>query len=430
AYMDPDPNTKKSTIAGDDGKSIAFIDDFEGSKRTIPIGISYTGWKDLSVPDSIHVIGEDKMDQMQHKGKSYWFNHQPPFDESKWIWPEKEVTTDNSKVTVLDYLFKPGERGMYNSEPDLSDPSQSWGGMMKLLSSSANNLEEEKIEAIELWIQIINAPDDAKINIDMGQISEDVIPNSRLDTEDKNVNDLIEEGEDTGIDGLRNSEEDGYDAVTNPDPNGDDYSFVAGSVNFENINGTEGNAVLTDIGKFPDTEDLNRNGNLDRIDSYFRYTIPLSTDSTVNPFVAGGGTTVQQWYQFKIPLKDFTSKVGDPTFSVVEFVRVWFTDVSDSVHIRITDFNLVGNQWEKVIDPPRVEPDDSVLTVSTISIEDNPEYYSPPGVIRETDRTSNTGQNVKKNEQSLQLIFTELGDGDNRSVVKYVPKSMDIFNYK
>jgi len=436
AYMDPDPNTKKSTIAGDDGKSIAFIDDFEGSKRTIPIGISYTGWKDLSVPDELPVIGaDDKIDQMQHKGKSYWFNHQPPDDESRSIWPEKEVTNDNSKVSVLDYLFKPGKRGMYNSEPELNDPSLSWGGMMKLLSSSANNLEEEKIEAIELWIQIINAPDNAKFNIDLGQISEDVIPNSRLDTEDKNFNDLIEEGEDTGIDGLRNIEEDGYDAASNPDPNGDDYSYTPSSgiirnIDFENINGTEGNAVLTDVGKFPDTEDLNRNGNLDRIDSYFRYEIPLSTDSTRNPFVAGGGTTPQQWYQFKIPLKDFTSKVGDPTFSVVEFVRFWMSGVSDSVHIRITDFNLVGNQWEKVIDPPRVEAGDTVLTVSTISVEDNPEYYSPPGVIRETDRTSTSGKNVKKNEQSLQLIFKELADGDNRSVVKYVPKSMDIFNYK
>jgi hypothetical protein len=42
AYIDPDPNTKKSTILSDGGKSIAYIDDFEGTKKTIPIGVSYT----------------------------------------------------------------------------------------------------------------------------------------------------------------------------------------------------------------------------------------------------------------------------------------------------------------------------------------------------------------------------------------------------
>ncbi|MCX8106013.1 MAG: cell surface protein SprA, partial [Ignavibacterium album] len=52
AYINPDPNTKKSTITSDQGKSIAYIDDFEGAKRIIPVGVSYTSWKDLSAPDS------------------------------------------------------------------------------------------------------------------------------------------------------------------------------------------------------------------------------------------------------------------------------------------------------------------------------------------------------------------------------------------
>jgi hypothetical protein len=32
---------------------------------------------------------------------------------------------------------------------------------------------------------------------------------------------------------------------------------------------------LTDIGRLPDTEDLNSNGNLDQDNSYYRYEIPL-----------------------------------------------------------------------------------------------------------------------------------------------------------
>jgi len=75
--------------------------------------------------------------------------------------------------------------------------------MMKPLSSTANNLVEENIEFIEFWMYTIVAPENLKLHIDLGQISEDVIPNGRLDTEDKNSNDLVDEGEDTGIDGLR-----------------------------------------------------------------------------------------------------------------------------------------------------------------------------------------------------------------------------------
>ena len=60
---------------------------------------------------------------------------------------------------------------------------------------------------------------------------------------------------------------------TKSDPAGDDFSFQNSSnvnrpvTDFFNINGTEGNAVLTDIGRIPDSEDLNRNGNLDLVNS-------------------------------------------------------------------------------------------------------------------------------------------------------------------
>ena len=54
AYMSPDPNTKKSTIASDNSGSIAYIDDFEGAKKIIPIGLGYTAWKDISIPGKIN----------------------------------------------------------------------------------------------------------------------------------------------------------------------------------------------------------------------------------------------------------------------------------------------------------------------------------------------------------------------------------------
>ena len=83
----------------------------------------------------------------------------------------------------------------------LQDRKKSWGGIQKILSSTANDLIEENIGYVEFWAQVLNAPADAKVYIDLGKISEDVIPNNNLDTEDIDRNDAIDtEGkEDTGL---------------------------------------------------------------------------------------------------------------------------------------------------------------------------------------------------------------------------------------
>lgn len=431
AYMSPDPNTKKSTVASDENKSIAYIDDFEGSKRIIPVGINYGQWRYLSPPNKIpgHSESLSALELMDYKAFAYWFNRLPAIDNVNDIWPERKASRDNQTITVLDFVFEPTERGQYNSEnPTLDIPELNWGGMMKPLSSTASNLIEENIEFIEFWMQIGSAPENAVLNIDLGQISEDVIPNGILNTEDRNQNDLIDEGEDTGIDGLFDQDEPGYDPVTNPDPNRDNFSFTQGSGDYRFINGVEGNAALTDVGRLPDTEDLNRNLTLDRINSYFRYSIPIDTVRENNPFIQGGGDN-KSWYLFRIPLRDFTDEVGNPSLTLVETIRLWISGVNETVHLRFAEMNLVGNQWRKVLNPPRVTEDDEVLEVTTINLEDNPEYYSPPGVQRERDRTK-PDEDVLKNEQSLNLILKNLEDGDKREIVKYLYKPLDLFNYR
>ncbi len=269
------------------------------------------------------------------------------------------------------------------------------------------------------------------MHIDLGQISEDVMPNRKLDTEDKNDNDLVDDGEDTGMDGIKDVGEPDYNSTSNPDPNNDNYSYQQRTDpvtdDYINQNGTEGNASSLEIGRIPDTEDLNRNKTLDRTNSYFRYEVPLDT-TKANPFVQGGGSN-KGWFLFKIPLKDWVEKVGDPSFSVVETFRIWVSGINKRVHLRFAEMNLVGSQWQKVLTPPTVTVDDTVLTISTVNVEDNLDYYSPPGVERERDRTQ-PEYNIQKNEQSLNLLLTNLKDGDKREVVRYLARPLDVFNYK
>ena len=430
AYMNPDPNTKKSTIASDNGQSIAYIDDFEGAKKIIPVGVSYTGWRDLSPPDSLPGLsGLSYRQLMDYKAKSIWYSVTPSDVNVKQIWPLKSVAQEDQQATVMDYVFVPDTPGTYNYHPQLADDQKTWGGIMKLLSSTANNLVDENIEFIEFWAKIDEAPQGAQLYIDLGRISEDVIPNDTLNTEDKPPeNDLIDNGEDVGLDGLTNAEERAKYGSTKSDPSGDDFFFnKTGSVDWHDyfhINGTEGNAILTDIGRFPDTEDLNKNGNLDRANSYFRYEMPLDTNTNVNPYIEGGGNTDQHWHLFRIPLKDFKRQIGSPSLTDIESIRFTVSGASSVVHLRLTEFNLTGNQWQKVI-----PPDDSAMSISVVNLEDNPDYTLPPGVFQERDRTR-PDQQIYRNEQSLDLIIKDLVDGQSREAVKYLYQPLDVFNYK
>ncbi|MBZ0199538.1 MAG: cell surface protein SprA, partial [Ignavibacteriaceae bacterium] len=435
AYINPDPNTKKSTIASDKGKSIAYIDDFEGAKKIIPVGVSYTQWKDISPPEQIPSMGARSFaEMMDFKSKSFWFSITPSGVDVKDIWPKKSVAKQDQDVSIMDLVYIPADRGSFNYK-NLQSTNDNWGGIMKVLSSTASNLVEENVEFIEFWIQIANAADSTKLYLDLGRISEDVIPNRKLDTEDKDLNDAIDtEGkEDTGLDGIPNSVEDDpliNKNITEPtgfaDPSNDNFSFSrSGSEklsDYYNINGTEGNAVLTDIGRLPDTEDLNHNGNIDLVNSYFRYEIPLDTNRLHNPYIKGGGDN-KGWYLYRIPLKDTTNKVGNPTLTNVEFIRMFFAAAKDTVHLRFAEFNLVGSQWEKV------RREDTLMSVSVVNLEDNPYYTIPPGVQQERDR-SKPDEEVLRNEQSLNLIINGIQAGYSREAVRFLPRPLDVFNYK
>ncbi len=431
AYMNPDPNTKKSKIKSDQKKSIAYVDDFEGAKRTIPIGVNYGGWRDISIPNRLHGIENPTPAMMNYKAESYWFNILPSNVLVSDIWGDRKKTSrDNQQVTTLNFVYNPSKRGTYNYTPSLDDKKQNWGGMMRPLSSTASNLVEEHIEFIEFWMHVNEVPQGAKLIIDLGQISEDVIPDGKLNSEDKNQNDNldIKKGEDTGLDGLTNTEEIQKYGTQFKDPSNDNFAYKIGSANYSSINKTEGNGQLSDIGRLPNTEDLNRNFTIDRVNSYFRYEIPLDTNKVSNPYISGGGDN-KGWYQIRIPLKEATDSIGNPSLTIVETIRFWITNVDKPVSLRFAEMNLVGNQWQKVLVPGKVEDDDTTLVVSTINFEDNPEYVSPPGIERERDR-SKPDEQVYKNEQSLQLILTDLQDGDSREIVKYLFRPLDVFNYK
>jgi len=219
AYMLPNPNTRTSPIASDNGEGIAYIDDFEGSRRTTPVGIIYTAWTPSSPPGDDSLFGGPTPDTLkaQSRARLVWFTRLPTNVRLTDIYPRKEVGNEtNNQATVLDFQYYPAMRGMFNYSTNLAStltPTRNWGGVMKPLSISALNLTKENINFVEVYIQINKAPNDgsAKLILDLGSISEDAIPNRTLNSEDlilRTIPDgILQEGEDRGLDMLDDDQE-------------------------------------------------------------------------------------------------------------------------------------------------------------------------------------------------------------------------------
>jgi len=455
AYIRPNRNTKASTVAMDDGKGVAYIDDFEGSRRSVPIGVNYGTWKYASPPVRTRELGEVPADSLvQHKARTFWYNTFPSDEVTLVtdIWPERQVQRGEDRVTVMHVEYRPRERGEYNYSWDLmetiyNNPYNSWGGLMRALTGSTKNLVDENLNFIEFWARIEGDTRDGKMYINMGQISERIIYEDRLrgnrvngihqedGSRGRNPTGTLHDEEDVGLDGIPTEEEREvfadwlehyqgtpfYDTL-NDDPSGDNYRPPQQG-DYSRVTGVEGNAQ-TEAGFLPDTEDLNRNGIVDLTNSYFQYEISLDTTNAFqdNPYIVGGGHN--GWYQFRIPIRQYDDEIGNPSLNNVEFFRVWFSGFEDNIHMRIADFAFTGNQWEEEM------RDDTTMVISVLNKQENPEYYSPPGVRPPRERLPD-GDIIEGNEQSLVLTINDLNPDDSRQAFRYFPgRSLDMFNYR
>ena len=440
AAMLPEAKTQQELIDIDKDQTVAYIDDFEsGAKRQIQLGINYTLWHHSSPPVD-DAIGFDDTSRVQNKGLFWWYNRSPANTETQEIWPSRDVLNGSSTSSVLDVLFDPNRRGIYNPNVSYENSpprNEAWGGMLRSLSFFTTNLNEENIDYIEITLNASQfEPGATKVYLDLGQISEDVIPNFVLDTEDgvtpqnPQRDDVLNDGEDIGFDGLTDEQEREIYGVNEDDPARDNYSFDAfrsdNPEDYTRVNGLQGN-VGQERGPFPDQEDLNNNRNVDLDNSYFRYEIDLNPDPLTNPQIVGSGSGT--WRQYRIPLRTGFSTVGTPSFANVQYARLTIKSPS-AVHVRIAEMNLVGSDWRNMdleVGDTTIDPK---LDISFVNREDNgaaPDFYTlPPGVESELDPLTS----LRKNEQSLSLTVSDLQRGESRGAIRVRPRSFDVFNYE
>ena len=426
AQVLPNPNSISNSRTGD-GNGVAFIDDFEGSKRVTNPSILRRFWNISSAP--IDVENNQEYNQ-KNRLKMFWYN---PYSQvlTNNIWPNVSTSqrAQNLTTDVLVLKYKPQE---FQSS---ADPDSLWAGIITPMF--IGDYDQTRTRFFEIWLR----GDSGNLTIDLGKISEDYNGDGVLNTEDipdaglALGNGFLEENEDTGLDGCFNNFEDGFGNCLDPtglsyqeylangetqlinassdvdpnDPNGDDWNYSEGSSDYEKVNGTEGNGTGDRIqtgGKYPDTEDLDKSGFLDRTNDYFTKTISLN-DST---YVAGSTEVdgIQTgWKLIRVPLSHF-DKIQDISLSEIKSVRLVVSGVTEETQLEIAKIELVGNAWQELgtslIDADSYAVEDSTFIVSVINDEDNPNYIPPKGVFGEYDQINQ----IRSKEQSLVLQFENL----------------------
>jgi cell surface protein SprA len=291
--------------------------------------------------------------------------------------------------------------------------------------------------------------------------------------------------QDVGLDGLENDSERVFfqdylteaqsvltaDAYTRlqADPSSDDYRFFRSSewdaqsadilTRYTLYNGLENNSRLgedpiesypTASTPLPNIEDINSDNTLSTSEAYFQYKLSLRPQDMVVgqnyiiDKVPGQGELVDgkavdvTWYQFRVPIRSFTNKVGSISdFRSIRFMRMFFHDWQEQVVVRMARLELVRAEWRRFeysLKEPGLYIGNDLNTqfqVSTVNIEENGDktpvnYVLPPQIRREVDVTTTNLQQL--NEQSLQMRVCNLEDGDARAVFKNT--NLDIRPYR
>ncbi|MGV4529684.1 T9SS outer membrane translocon Sov/SprA [Ornithobacterium rhinotracheale] len=416
-----------------------------------------------------------------------------------------------SYLNTFDVTYYPQTRGAYNLNPNWKNEQQAnlWGGITRALN--VTNLKQANVEYVEFWMMdpyLDGASDtkDSKILLQLGSVSEDLLRDGKMLYENGlNQKDNPEqhsewgkqpkekpilytfftegaarELQDVGYNGLTNEQEavtPGYDAFAtdvNPltqkiDPAADDFvyymdnawkNYAGGNYlpnrykYFRNPQGNSKTGTMEIATAIPDAEDVNMDYNLDRIENYNQYTIPISKSklNINNKFIVdvketqasleNGQTVSSKWYLFRIPIDDYDLNAGaasDNVLTAARFMRMIFKGFNEQISFRFGSFDMVRSSWiryQRNLYPNNVSVEGGQslnvdnLSVGTVNIEENgtarPPYVIPPGIAREQIQTTSGMQSI--NESSMVLNISKLKANDARAVFKNT--NLDLRRFK
>ena len=284
--------------------------------------------------------------------------------------------------------------------------------------------------------------------------------------------------QDVGLNGLTDDEERTYPAYANflqqvnvndsvraawtEDPANDDYHYFRGSdlderkatilERYKRINMPQGNSPDSDqqpegydtsYKTYPDVEDINQDYTLNEYERYLQYEVSIRpqdmqlghnfiTDIREAPVtLRNGNRETVKWYQFRIPLSQYSSKEGAVDLTSIRFMRMFLTHFQKPIVLRFGSLDLVRGEWRIYEQPLSAGSNSGTLEVSAVNIEENNNkqpvnYVLPPGISRVTDPSQ--PQLTEANEQALDMVVKNLSQGESKAV--YRNTTLDLRLYK
>lgn len=237
---------------------------------------------------------------------------------------------------------------------------------------------------------------------------------------------------------------------------GSDYDKIQASIlrRYKYINNPQGNspdsesrteAYDTSYKTTPDVEDINQDYTLNEYEKYFQYKVSIRPEDLVvgknyivdkrvtTPSLRNGTTGQVTWYEFRIPLDEYESRVGSISdFTSIRFMRMFLTNFQRPIVMRFGSLDLVRGEWrmyEQTLDNSNAGS--GTMSASSVNIEENNDkvpvnYVLPPGIKRAQDPSQ--PQLVESNEQALDLVLSGLGNNEAKAVYKNT--TIDLRQYK
>ncbi|MDR2732582.1 MAG: cell surface protein SprA, partial [Fibromonadaceae bacterium] len=460
SYHNTNTNARKS----------ALIDDFEGSALSLQYPLSRLLWFKASPPGGTTDDPSTYIEHLdyRHAGEFVWHSNTTMLYRHIYT-PIGNRDVDNRELTILSFRLRPND--------NLS--GKSWGGVMRANGSYYQDLSQKR------YIEVVVRGNVGSLYVDLGSVSEDIsvngfAPNGKLDSEaDLGTTTPLHDmglGYAAGLDGqlktwdcryaeckcniyksdnvsVQNRNDECTIIETPPlNSNWDkfDPKFLDLSDPPPQINGTKGNAGERSY----DTEDINRNGQLDTEIRFVRYRIDLTAEDATQFEKLQNG-----WRKFKIPLDQFDTIVSSTGVSLSEilgeaiYTRLWYGNLGAGIsegRTQIADFRIVGNEWLEssgsnefgIISNPVTQivtggvdaeiqapgsvvvPDSNYIRVKVINNRDNTGFYfKSPNTPTERDPDTNT----PLKEQSLLLEYGGLHSGQEVNATKFFDNEIKDF---
>jgi hypothetical protein len=450
----------------------AFVDDFEDSRKTYPLGSGHESWSKASPPQYI-IYNRSGGDSLKYDtikvADSVWM-YPPAFD---WFWfqprgSDREFTQKvwqptTTKPVAGENLYDPILRLHCTPSPKAENLKnrfyKSWAGIMTPISQSSRDRSRDKY--FEFCLNKKESKG-RKLIIQMGLLNEDVSwdgrkPNRSDDHEDTTLAGSgpkeLDKGQDKLLDKdewyyYPNSTQDGWDSLGfGNDTLGERFKFDPGKDNArDKLNGSEyenkdqehlrWRACRTQWDDKFEREDLNYDGTvrMSNEEKYFEFVLDLDSmaqyiDSTARVFKDKG------WAKYRIPIHDISRirhAINNPSWTNIQMVRIIWTgfdttSISTESSLWFSDIQFTGNYWIAQSDT------NSTTRAEAVSLSNQEdEYYkvkSNTGLIHHEIMPGT--KNDFESESALKILFDEVEPNDTAMVRKIIPfTAMDVSQYE